>query len=146
VVVKKRLNVLARYSLLELAAKELGRPGSKGDQIQYHGLKSGSAGGVIHPVAARRSSGMRANYLELTDGRRLCWAEYGDPEGQPIFLFHGNSGFPNAELQVLPGEGHLWILDHMPEVLTALLESRQECRDRSMSERVLVCCDEEAEP
>jgi hypothetical protein len=30
---------------------------------------------------------------------------------------------PNAELQVLPGEGHLWILDHMPEVLRALLES-----------------------
>jgi pimeloyl-ACP methyl ester carboxylesterase len=35
---------------------------------------------------------MRANYLELTDGRRLCWAEYGDPEGRPIFLFHGNPG------------------------------------------------------
>jgi pimeloyl-ACP methyl ester carboxylesterase len=32
---------------------------------------------------------------------------------------------PHAELRVLPGEGHLWILDHMPEVLEALLEPQQ---------------------
>lgn len=38
------------------------------------------------------AEGMSANYLELADGRRLCWAEYGDPEGHPIFLFHGNPG------------------------------------------------------
>ena len=35
---------------------------------------------------------MTANHLKLSDGRRLCWAEYGDPEGKPIFLFHGNPG------------------------------------------------------
>ena len=30
---------------------------------------------------------------------------------------------PDADLRVLHGEGHLWILDHMPEVLKALLEA-----------------------
>lgn len=30
--------------------------------------------------------------LELSDGKHLCWAEYGDPEGKPVFLFHGNPG------------------------------------------------------
>ncbi len=32
------------------------------------------------------------NLLELSDGRRLGYAEYGDPEGYPVFLFHGNPG------------------------------------------------------
>jgi pimeloyl-ACP methyl ester carboxylesterase len=30
------------------------------------------------------------NYLKLPDGRKLCYAEYGDPNGKPIFEFHGN--------------------------------------------------------
>jgi pimeloyl-ACP methyl ester carboxylesterase len=34
-------------------------------------------------------------YLRLNDGRRLCYAEYGDPAGKPVFLFHGN---PNSRL------------------------------------------------
>jgi len=32
------------------------------------------------------------NMLKLSDGRKLCFAEYGDPRGSPIFLFHGNPG------------------------------------------------------
>jgi pimeloyl-ACP methyl ester carboxylesterase len=32
------------------------------------------------------------NLLDLPDGKRLCWAEYGDPDGRPVFLFHGNPG------------------------------------------------------
>lgn len=32
------------------------------------------------------------NLLELSDGKRLCWAEYGDPKGKPVFVFHGNPG------------------------------------------------------
>ncbi len=35
---------------------------------------------------------MRTNYFDLADGRRLCWAGYGDPAGRPVFLFHGNPG------------------------------------------------------
>jgi pimeloyl-ACP methyl ester carboxylesterase len=35
---------------------------------------------------------MNTNLLDLTDGRRLCWAEYGDGNGTPLFLFHGNPG------------------------------------------------------
>jgi pimeloyl-ACP methyl ester carboxylesterase len=30
--------------------------------------------------------------LRLSDGKRLCWAEYGSADGKPIFLFHGNPG------------------------------------------------------
>jgi pimeloyl-ACP methyl ester carboxylesterase len=46
------------------------------------------------------------NYLKLPDGRRLCYAEYGDPTGQPIFVFHGN---PNSRLLwgVIPGSPFL---------------------------------------
>jgi pimeloyl-ACP methyl ester carboxylesterase len=46
------------------------------------------------------------NYLTLPDGRRLCYAEYGDPGGQPILVFHGN---PNSRLLwgVMPGSPFL---------------------------------------
>jgi pimeloyl-ACP methyl ester carboxylesterase len=27
--------------------------------------------------------------MTLPDGRKLCWAEYGDPDGLPVFYFHG---------------------------------------------------------
>lgn len=32
------------------------------------------------------------NIIQLSDGKKLCYAEYGDPYGEPIFLFHGNPG------------------------------------------------------
>ena len=31
-------------------------------------------------------------YLKLSDGSRLCYAEYGDPDGAPVLVFHGNPG------------------------------------------------------
>ncbi|GAA0893959.1 alpha/beta hydrolase [Fulvivirga kasyanovii] len=31
-------------------------------------------------------------FIVLGDGRKLCYAEYGDPEGFPVFLFHGTPG------------------------------------------------------
>jgi pimeloyl-ACP methyl ester carboxylesterase len=45
-------------------------------------------------------------YLKLPDGRQLCYAEYGDPKGLPIFVFHGN---PNSRLLwgVIPGSPFL---------------------------------------
>ncbi len=30
-----------------------------------------------------------ANTLRLTDGRTLGYAEYGDPSGKPVLIFHG---------------------------------------------------------
>ncbi|HEY5118350.1 MAG TPA: hypothetical protein VII90_02760, partial [Anaerolineales bacterium] len=30
--------------------------------------------------------------IVLQDGRRLAYAEYGDPRGKPVFLFHGIPG------------------------------------------------------
>lgn len=42
------------------------------------------------------------NVLRLPDGRRLSYAEYGDPDGKPVILFHGN---PNSRLLygLMPG-------------------------------------------
>lgn len=34
----------------------------------------------------------RDKVLRLKDGRRLGYAEYGDPEGKPLFFFHGMPG------------------------------------------------------
>jgi pimeloyl-ACP methyl ester carboxylesterase len=33
-----------------------------------------------------------ASYFRLSDGRRLGYQEYGDPEGSPVFFFHGWMG------------------------------------------------------
>ena len=46
------------------------------------------------------------NHLELPDGRRLCYAEYGDPDGRPIVVVHGN---PNSRLiwGAIPGSPFL---------------------------------------
>ena len=32
------------------------------------------------------------NILKLPDGRQLCYAEYGDPDGKPVILVHGTPG------------------------------------------------------
>ena len=47
-----------------------------------------------------------AKQLVLPDGRQLCYAEYGDPAGEPIFVFHGN---PNSRLlwSAMPGSPFL---------------------------------------
>jgi pimeloyl-ACP methyl ester carboxylesterase len=39
--------------------------------------------------------------IVLADGRRLGYAEYGDPAGRPVFLFHG---LPGSRLQRPPDE------------------------------------------
>ncbi|MFC1947464.1 alpha/beta fold hydrolase [Chloroflexota bacterium] len=46
------------------------------------------------------------NFLILPDGRKLCYAEYGDPDGTPVMLVHGN---PNSRLLwgVMPGSPFL---------------------------------------
>jgi pimeloyl-ACP methyl ester carboxylesterase len=38
------------------------------------------------------SDGVRMKSIVLKDGRRLAYAEYGDPDGKPLFLFHGVPG------------------------------------------------------
>ncbi|WP_105614404.1 alpha/beta fold hydrolase [Vallitalea okinawensis] len=35
---------------------------------------------------------MMDHTIQLSDGRRLGYTEYGDPNGKPVFLFHGNPG------------------------------------------------------
>jgi len=46
------------------------------------------------------------SYLNLPDGRQLCYAEYGDPRGQPVVVVHGN---PNSRLLwgAMPGSPFL---------------------------------------
>lgn len=36
------------------------------------------------------------NFLTLSSGRQLCYAEYGDPGGRPVLYFHG---WPSSRLQ-----------------------------------------------
>ncbi len=43
----------------------------------------------------KTSSLKDTNILLLPDGRRLGYAEYGDPDGKPVILLHGN---PNSRL------------------------------------------------
>ena len=40
--------------------------------------------------------------LRLEDGRLLGYAVYGDPEGQPVFYFHG---FPGSRLEAQLADG-----------------------------------------
>jgi pimeloyl-ACP methyl ester carboxylesterase len=40
---------------------------------------------------------IRSNQIILRDGRRLGYGEIGDPEGMPIFYFHG---FPGSRLEI----------------------------------------------
>lgn len=37
------------------------------------------------------------NFITLSDGRKLCYTEYGDPKGKPIFYFHG---WPDSRLRI----------------------------------------------
>jgi pimeloyl-ACP methyl ester carboxylesterase len=37
-------------------------------------------------------SSLPGGELRLRDGRRLAYAEYGDPQGKPVFFFHGTPG------------------------------------------------------
>jgi pimeloyl-ACP methyl ester carboxylesterase len=41
--------------------------------------------------------GEQTRTLRLKDGRTLAYAEYGDPNGRPVFYFHG---FPSCHLEV----------------------------------------------
>ena len=55
---------------------------------------------------ARKMNKTTEKYLKLPGGRQLCYAEYGNPKGQPIFVFHGN---PNSRLfwGMIPGSPFL---------------------------------------
>lgn len=79
--------------------------------------------------------------FRLSDGRRLGYAEYGDPKGYPIFLFHGNPGsrlswglipgspfLPNIHIIApdRPGYGltdfHPYALENWPADITELAD------------------------
>jgi len=49
---------------------------------------------TIKPMK-KKNSLKDTNILRLPDGRRLGYAEYGDPDGKPVILLHGN---PNSRL------------------------------------------------
>jgi pimeloyl-ACP methyl ester carboxylesterase len=54
---------------------------SRGEQMQEHQAGVGAAAGEA-----------RSQVLRLADGRRLAFAEWGDPAGLPLIAFHGTPG------------------------------------------------------
>jgi pimeloyl-ACP methyl ester carboxylesterase len=50
-------------------------------------------------MSTRRAHPFREGTVALPDGRRLGYAEYGDPHGDPVLWFHGT---PGARLQIPP--------------------------------------------
>ena len=55
--------------------------------------------------------------IRLRDGRRLAYAEYGDPQGKPIFFFHGTPGsrlFHHPDTSVAASAGALIIAIDRP--------------------------------
>jgi pimeloyl-ACP methyl ester carboxylesterase len=58
--------------------------------------------------------------LEEIRTKVLLWHAERDPLVGNMTLYLAEC-IPDADLRRLPGEGHLWILDHMPEVLKALV-------------------------
>ena len=47
---------------------------------------------VSQEVNEMRPDSGTDNVLRLRDGRLLGYAEYGDPDGKPLFYFHGSPG------------------------------------------------------
>jgi pimeloyl-ACP methyl ester carboxylesterase len=47
---------------------------------------------MTNTVAGKNDMQRRNELITLSDGRRLGYAEYGDPYGHPIFFFHGQPG------------------------------------------------------
>lgn len=45
---------------------------------------------------------VREEVIRMPDGRRLAYAEYGDPVGTPVFFFHG---YPGSRLEGALGDG-----------------------------------------
>lgn len=55
--------------------------------------------------------------IELNDGRKLAFAEYGDPNGKPVFHFNGSGGSRlehPADLNILTGLGIRYICTDRP--------------------------------
>ena len=47
---------------------------------------------VPEVIGAFRRFMNQSAVIKLSDNRRLCYAEFGDPAGEPIFLFHDSPG------------------------------------------------------
>ncbi len=48
--------------------------------------------GVVHYSVRQENQPMKDCAIPLSDGRRLGFIDYGDPDGLPIFLLHGTPG------------------------------------------------------
>ena len=53
-------------------------------------------------IATQMSEPLREDVILLPDLRRLAYAEYGDPNGRPLFFFHG---FPGSRYEAALGAG-----------------------------------------
>jgi hypothetical protein len=54
--------------------------------------------------------------ITLADGRTLAYCEWGDPTGSPVL----SAVLPNSRLALYPQDGHLLLLQHWEDLLTAV--------------------------
>jgi pimeloyl-ACP methyl ester carboxylesterase/DNA-binding CsgD family transcriptional regulator len=80
-------------------------------------IQQPSSNNVAHRAARATSSAARESSLRLDDGRRLSYAEYGDPYGEPVLFFHSIAG---SRMQIHPNHaqrlptGLHWIVPERP--------------------------------
>lgn len=90
------------------------------------------------------------NVLTLSDGRKLGYAEYGDPDGYPVFLFHGNPGsrlswglFPGSPFLpdihiVAPDRSGYGLTDYKPHAIETWPDDVTQLADHLGIERFVV--------
>ena len=72
--------------------------------ISPEALIADSSRSAVAPISNDKpwyEMGKRERYIRLYDGRKLGFAEYGDPDGVPVIVHHG---FPGSRLQTHPDE------------------------------------------
>lgn len=75
----------------------------------------------LFAYVADMTAAVSGQTLLLRDGRRLGYAEYGRPDGEPGFYFqarHLAAQIPNCHATFFPEDGHL-LFHHMSEIARA---------------------------
>ncbi|UCF46675.1 MAG: hypothetical protein JSU89_05685 [Myxococcales bacterium] len=90
-------------------------------------LRQGGAGSA-HELVINHGRPWGFSVEDIEIGVRL-WQGEDDPSVPPAMGRYLAQTIPNCEATFIPGAGHLWILDHVGEVLDALVSQREDGGD-----------------